>query len=87
MKLIDKYEDKGINRHTVWLFEENERKAGVDHNHDVLGGGYYCFPYDKDHWSHGEGYDTAWYLSLEEAKKVIQKYLSGEIQEIPTKKV
>lgn len=83
MELIDNYNGKGINRHTVWIFGQEGRQAGIDHNHDVCGANFYLFPIDSEHFSHGEGCDTVWYPSLKAAKVMIQKYLSGEITSLP----
>jgi len=83
MKLIDKYSEKGTNKHTVWIFEQEGKRVGIDHNRDVYGAGYYLFPVDPEHFSHGEGCDTVWYASLKAAKAMVQKYLSGEITSLP----
>ena len=84
MKLIDKYNDAGINKHTVWIFEQNGKRAGIDHNHDVYGASHYLFSIDGErHISHGEGCSTVWYPSLNAAKAMLQKYLNGEIRTLP----
>jgi hypothetical protein len=79
MNLIDHYQDRGINKHTVWIYEENGVNAGIDHNHDIYGAGYYCFTGS----SHGEGCETKYYNTLKEARIIIRMFLSGEISKIP----
>lgn len=75
MKLIDKYNDKGINKHTVWIFEENNfpsslsRKICINKNHDVHGDNYYIF----EKTGRGEGCRTIWYPSLKRAKEEVER--------------
>ncbi|MCK4665988.1 hypothetical protein KAU33_04520 [Candidatus Dependentiae bacterium] len=82
MKLIDKYSLKGINSHLIWIYEGNGRTAGINRNNDVFGDKYCCF---EDNGI-GEGCETIWYPTLEAARKVVKKYLNGEISNIPVNK-
>lgn len=79
MKLVDKYSYKGINSHLIWIYEGNGRIAGINRNNDVLNNKYYCFEIHAD----GEGCQTIWYPDLKAARKVVKKYLNGEISNIP----
>lgn len=92
MDLLKKYEVKGTNRHTVWLYGANGRYAGIDLNKHVYNektnkpGMYYCFGVkDPEGYSHGEGAETIWYGTLQEARAVVESYLNGEIPLIPVK--
>lgn len=90
LKPIKKYNSKGINRHTTWIYSGNGRHAGIDKNWDVYNepegkpGMFYCFEIqDLKRYSHGEGLETIWYSTLSEAKKVVKDYLGGKIEHIP----
>lgn len=83
MRLVERHKARGINPHLVWVYEQKGRYAGIDRNFDVLGDRYYCFEGNK---GHGEGFDTIWYPTLEAARRVVQKYLSGEIPHIPRRR-
>lgn len=90
MNLIDEYGSKGINRHTIRIYELNGRFAGIDKNWDVINeitgkpGMYYCFEVnDPEKYSHGEGIETIWYGTLQDARAVVESYLEGKIPHIP----
>jgi len=93
MKLVKKYGSKGINTHTIYLYSGGGRFAGINKNHDVLiestsetPGAFYCFEIrDIDNFSYGESIDTIWYGTHKEARKVVEKYLSGKLEHIPKK--
>jgi len=81
MELIDKFSVKGINSHLIWIYGGNERVGGINRNNDVLKDKYYCF----ENYGYGECRETIWYPNLEAARKVLDKYLSREISNIPVK--
>lgn len=90
MELLKKYGSKGINTHTTYIYGGNGRFAGIDKNWNVYNektgkpGMYYCFGIkDPEEYSHGEGIDTIWYGTLQEARIIVEAYLEGEIQHIP----
>ncbi len=75
MELIDKYNDKGINKHTIWIFKEKDREIGINHNHDVLGYNYYIFDNNRC----GENCGTIWYPTLKIAKLEVKRlFKTGE---------
>lgn len=83
MKLILKDHTRGINYHTIWIYEQDGKMAGINHNHDHSVG-FYLFTVNPDGTPNdGEGCCTVWYPSLKTAKATLQKYLSGEIISIP----
>jgi len=85
MNLVSRDTYRGINRHSEWVFEYNGKKAGIDRNHDILGANYHCFVYDKTGnriiMGNGEGSNTKWYSTLKEAKKYVERYLTGITKE------
>ena len=83
MRLVNRHISRGINLYLVWTYKQNGRYAGIDRNFDVFGDKYYCFEGNR---GHGEGFDTIWYPSLEAARRVVQKYLNGEIPRIPRRR-
>lgn len=90
MDLLKEYGSKGINRHVTRIYGANGRFAGIDLNKDVYNektnksGMYYCFEVkDPEEYSHGEGTETIWYGTLQEARAVVESYLNGEIPLIP----
>lgn len=82
MELVDKYSYKGIDSHLIWIYKSNGRTAGINRNNNVLGGKYSCF---EENYGAKEGCQTVWYPNLEAARKVIRKYLNGEITNIPVR--
>ena len=92
MDLLKKYGSKGINKHTTRIYGGNGRYAGIDKNHDVyneptgMPGMYYCFEVkDPEEYSHGEGVETIWYGTLQEARAVVEDYIEGRTAHIPQK--
>ena len=81
IKLVDRNYPKGINRHSEWVYEYNGKKAGIDRNFDVYGDQYHCFAYSSDgkRITHGagEGMNTKWYPTLTQARKQVERYLTG----------
>ena len=95
MKLAKKYYSKGINKHTTYIYTGHGRHAGIDKNHDTFidsettsHGAFYCFEIaDLEQYGQGEGRDTIWYRTHEEAIKIVEDYLKGKIHNIPRKEV
>lgn len=92
MDLLKEYGSRGINTHTTRIYGSNGRYVGIDKNWDVYNektgkpGMYYCFEIkDPEQYSHGEGIETIWYGTLQEARSVVEAYLEGKIQRIPIK--
>lgn len=74
MKPIEKFTDKGINKHTTWKFRENGRELYIDKNHDVLEPNFYIYERKKDSMTFGgEGCGTIWYPTLEATKAEIER--------------
>jgi len=76
IEVVDKYSSKGINSHLSWVFadENDTRNIGIDRNNDIVdeGGKYRLFEED-DPRTMGEGCETVWFKSLNEAKNEVQR--------------
>jgi len=73
--LVEKRNDKGINRHTVWEYEYQGRRLCIDRNHDVGGNQYYLYEDGKG----GEGCGTIWYEDLRAARNELKRlFMTGE---------
>lgn len=75
MKLIDKqHSTESINKHTLWVYEQDGRQLAINRNHDIGGDQFYIFDVAQ---SGGEGCRTIWYPSLEVARKEVERLFTS----------
>jgi len=74
LKMIKRYKAQGINKHTVWVYEDNGRQLAIDQNHDVGGEQFHIFDVAN---GGGEGCGTIWYPTLEIAQKEVERLFSS----------